>query len=118
MEILKAIDSILSTFIMRWVLLLTASVLAITVIVLFLSNKVCQLNAAIKVNENAKLNASLDLQNSMIKQHADNMKNLQSKLNSAYNEIEKRNTIPVLTPLAGDCEHMVDKVVLDVKNSN
>lgn len=115
MEILKAIDSMIATFIGRWVLALTATILALVSILLYLNNKACQISSAIKVKENATLNASLDLQNSMIQQHASDMKILQNRLKEAYYEVNKRQSEPIkLDKLEGNCDKMVDKVIEDV----
>lgn len=117
LEILKTIDLVLQTRLIRWVLLLTT----ITLIILVIYYRIQSYMISIKLSDckryNAELDASLALQNAAIQHQGKEYELLYKRLQNANSESEKlsqilKNRVPV--KLQGNCDEMVQQVLKEI----
>lgn len=89
MELFKTIDALISTFLIRWLLLVLAIVFFIIIAYLKIANIAISTSLSAQKSQNANLSASLDLQNSLVKKQGDDMEALKKRLSTASGEVEK-----------------------------
>lgn len=118
MELFKTIDALISTFLIRWLLLVLAIVFFIIIAYLKIANIAISTSLSTQKSQNANLSASLDLQNSLVKKQGDDMEALKKRLHSASIEAEKMTqAYNNLKPLTGTCEGMVMETITSIKGA-
>ena len=118
MELFKTIDALISTLLIRWLLLVLAIVFFIIIVYLKIANIAISTSLSAQKSQNANLSASLDLQNSLVQKQGDDMDKLKKSLHSASIEAEKMTqAYNNLKPLTGTCEGMVMETITSIKGA-
>ena len=118
MELFKTIDALISTLLIRWLLLVLAIVFFIIIVYLKIANIAISTSLSAQKSQNANLSASLDLQNSLVKKQGDDMDKLKKSLHSASIEAEKMTqAYNNLKPLTGTCEGMVMETIVSINGA-
>lgn len=118
MELFKTIDALISTFLIRWLLLVLAIVFFIIIAYLKIANIALSTSLSTQKSQNANLSASIDLQNNLVKKQGDDMDKLKKSLHGASIEAEKMTqAYNNLKPLTGTCEGMVMETITSIKGA-
>lgn len=108
LELLKTIDGILESRLVRWALLISFTISILCLLWVDILNQKCKVEAALLLSQKATLEAQVDAQNAAIQKagqdYEANKKRLDVALTRA-NELEKQRQ--ELPRLSGTCEQMV-----------
>ena len=111
MELFKTIDALISTLLIRWLMLVCLIVCFVVIAYLKVTNIAISASLSSQKSQNANLSASLDLQNSLVKKQGDDMDALKKRLYAASGEVEKlMKRVKKFDALPQGCDEAVSAV--------
>ena len=122
MGTIQIIDRILQNVIVRWLLLFLAAVLIAVVVWLYLGKVALSIHVSALQNEKAQLTAAVAVQNDAIKQAANDMAEMQKRVQEARDQatalskkLAKRQVEIREVVLTGECPDKVQQILDEVR---
>lgn len=111
MELFKTIDALISTLLIRWLMLVCLIVCFVVIAYLKVTNIAISASLSSQKQQNANLGASLDLQSSLVKKQGNDMELLKKRLQKASDEANLLHETSIkFDSLSGSCDEAVSSV--------
>lgn len=111
MELFKTIDALISTLLIRWLMLVCLIVCFFIIAYIKVENIAISTSLSSQKAQNANLGASLDLQSSLVKKQGNDMELMKKRLQNAYDEASLLHETSIkFDSLYGSCDEAVSAV--------